>query len=741
MKFERQIKWLFALSVVIPIATVVAIGVVSHDRMMDDARRDTAAVLDVMVEHTTKVFETQELALDGIEEFIAGLDDAAIAQPATSARLASVTDRLEQTVSVWISAETGDVLAGSLPWRPGLNVAQMDYFIAQVENPDRYFVGKPFIGRTTNLPSFAMSRPRQTESGEFNGTIHVAIDPEYFERNFQRMERDVGGAAALFRADGTMLARHPARRPLANLGPESPVMQAIAANPQSGLIHGTSSVDGKQRIYAYQLIEPYGVYVGYGVDLPDRIVQWRWAMATIGLAAALASLLLCLATWLARRQANARLVTLVALQAETERRLSAENELVKVRSFETLGRMARGVAHDINNLLTVVIGNVEFLSDLAKTPPWSDAVKRALDAAISGGKLASGLLAYARTQVLNVQSFDPTAHLLGTRTLLSGIAGPRHPVHLDIVPDLPACRADLAMLDLCLGNLVTNAREAMPEGGDIRITARETLLEPADLDGNDSARPGHFVAIAVADQGIGMEPDVAARAFEPFFTTKPEGLGAGLGLSQVFGLMRQLNGHVTIDTAPGQGTTATLYLPLGAEAAPATARPTAAPAMRQPLPGTTAEAPVAATVTAPDATPDAGQPAPTGAAASAATPVMPRILVVDDQPEILSLIQMVLSRRGHAVVAASGGREALAILATDSRFDLILSDVVMPADMDGITLLRRVRSEHPTIRTALMSGYVPAANELGDLDVQVLPKPFNSKALVAFVQEVLGAAG
>ncbi len=742
MKVEKHIVWLFALSILIPLTAFVAIGIQTRAQLMEVAQRDTQAVLDVMQEHMRKTFETQELALDGIEDYIRGMSDADIAAPATSARLASVSDRLEQTVSIWISDAAGDVLAGSLPWRPGLNVAQMDYFLAQMEKPDRYFIGQPFIGRTTQRASFAMSRPRPSENGVFNGTIHVAINPEYFERNFQRIEQRAHGAAALFRTDGTMLARYPVPRTLGKLGPESPVMRAIAAEPQAGLLQGRSTIDGTSRIYAYQRLEPFGVYVGYGVDLPGRIREWLWFMLTSGLVAASASLLLCLATWRVMRSANARVLTLMALRNETERRLFAENELEKARSSETLGRMARGVAHDINNLLTVVIGNVELLSEVATTPPLSTAAQRALEAATSGGKLASGLLAYARTQVLQLRTFDPTAHLLGISNLLSGIAGPRHHLVFDVAQDLPACRADLSQLDACLCNLVANARDALPDGGKIQITAREAILEPEDLNGNASAKPGRFVAIAMADQGHGMEPDVAARAFDPFFTTKPEGLGSGLGLSQVIGLMHQFNGHVTIETAPGKGTTVTLYLPICDDASPSDATLTAAPAIPQPAPPKAAQEPTPSKLQeGPEEVQKAAKPEQSGEAASAAQPKQARILVVDDQPEILSLTQQILGGRGHDVVLASGGSEALAMLEKDCGFDLLLSDVVMPRDLDGITLLRRVKTEYPEIRIALMSGYVPSAEDLGDLDVLVLPKPFKSKALAAFVQEGLAAPG
>lgn len=713
VRSRQYIGALFVLSVLVPSGLFLGIAADSHEEVWRDATRDTEGIVNVLVEQARKVFETQELVLDLVGDMIRESSEEEIASPRTSLRLAALSRRLDQTVSLWITHATGLVVAGSVAWEPGLNLSGNDSFMALREGDEAHFVSAPYVGRATGQPSFALSRRRPSSSGDFMGIIHVAISPRYFEEYFQMAAHGLAGSAALFREDGTILAQHPVGPLPVRLTPGSAAMRAIAAQPDSGTIQGHSLIDDMPRVYAYRRVSPYNVYVGYGADMPGRLAEWRGRVLIEALITLGAMLLLCGVTWLVWRSLEARTQTLAALRNEGDLRHAAERQLQEARSLESLGRMARGVAHDFNNMLTVVIGNLETLEQVAKDDASRKAIEHARNAAEAGAHLAASLLAYARTQVLAIETVDVAQLLRRMHGLMQDIATPGLRVVLDIPPGLPGCHADTAQLQACIGNLVANARDASPAGGEVRISARPARLSAAELNGNPSAQPGAFVAIAVSDHGAGMTREVAVRAFEPFFTTKPEGAGSGLGLSQVFGLMRQLHGHVTIRTAAGQGTAVTLYLPanegqvLPEAAAMAPSPPGEAPAEAPPAEPVTVEKPAA------------------------------RILIVDDQPDVRAVAQTILARAGFRVVTASSGDEALRLLARDPAFDLVLSDVVMPDEIDGITLVRRLRETHPGMRALLMSGYAPGMEALGGLQIGFVRKPFNRKVLVDAVEAAL----
>jgi signal transduction histidine kinase len=707
MRAQFYLRLLFALSVIIPGAVFIASTTESYRRVWQDAEVHVDGTIAVMQEHAQRVFETQELVLDLVSDLIRETPPGEIATPSTNLRLANLADRLTQTVSIWIIDADGSVAAGSIEWPRGLNVTGFEYFEAQREADQPRFVSGRYIGRSTGQPSFALSRRRSSPDGSFNGIIHVAISPLYFEQYFGLVDRGRVGAASVFRADGTMLARFPPAPLPERLSADSPTLQAIADQPLAGRIQGVSTLDGVQRVYAYRRIGEFQVYVGYGANMPGHLAAWRMRVMQRGLGTLAIILLLSGITWLVSRSLAERQAALVRLKAESELREAMQQKLQEARSLEALGRMARGIAHDFNNLLTVVIGNLETLGRKLHDGASVRALEAAQKAAEAGAHLAASLLAYARTQVLKIETIKVQPFLTNLSGLLRDIATPTRRLVLDIAPDLPDCEADLAQLTACISNLVANARDATQPGATLLLAARRADLGPAELVENPAAQPGPFIAIALSDDGTGMTSETAARAFEPFFTTKAEGEGSGLGLSQVFGLMRQLRGHVTIQTAPGAGTTVTLFLPA---VVVDTARPVAHPS-RPAAPA---------------------QQDPEEAKSRSA-----RILVVDDQAEIRSLVEHILTRAGFSVVLAAGGDEAMRIFSGDRDFDLVLSDVMMPDDVDGVSLARRLRALDPSVRLLLMSGYAPGLEQIDGLRISVVAKPFTRRKLLDAVDSVL----
>nr|WP_255569362.1 ATP-binding protein [Neoroseomonas alba] len=347
--------------------------------------------------------------------------------------------------------------------------------------------------------------------------------------------------------------------------------------------------------------------------------------------------------------------------------------------MEGLGRLTGGVAHDFNNLLTAILGTVRALERHlgART---DERTRRLLSAAVAavdrGARLNASLLAFARRQPLVLATVDANALVQDFRPLLRRALDESVSLELSLDHRLPPCRADAAQLEAALLNLAINARDAMPRGGAIRIVTRRAWLQEQALAGNLEAQPGPYVAIEVRDTGEGMPADVRDRAFEPFFTTKKDGHGTGLGLSQVFGFVRQIGGHVAIQSTPRRGTTVTLYLPLGSEIEAAANRAAAAAAA-------------------------AGAAQVSGEGVS--------VLVVEDEPAVRAVAVEMLMDAGFSVLAAPDGPTALQLLREGVAVDILFSDVVMPGGMSGVDLARESRKLRPGIGVLLASGYAAEA--------------------------------
>jgi signal transduction histidine kinase len=264
---------------------------------------------------------------------------------------------------------------------------------------------------------------------------------------------------------------------------------------------------------------------------------------------------------LLRQQIAERDAAVAALESETAERRRAEAMLWQSQKMESIGQLTGGIAHDFNNLLTVVVTNLELLdARLTATPGLRKYVERALKGAARGSMLTQQLLAYARRQPLRPVAFDVDALIAGMSELLRGTLGST--VTLEVVAGSSGRRAeaDPHQLENVLLNLVINARDAMPQGGHVRVATALVDLGAVQAASLDSIVPGDYVALSVADTGTGMAPEVRDSAFEPFFTTKPIGKGSGLGLSQVYGFAKQSQGHVTLESEPGAGTTVTIYV-------------------------------------------------------------------------------------------------------------------------------------------------------------------------------------
>lgn len=394
----------------------------------------------------------------------------------------------------------------------------------------------------------------------------------------------------------------------------------------------------------------------------------------------------------------------VLIDVTEQRRL--EEELRQTQKMDAIGRLAGGIAHDFNNVLQVIRGYVEEL--FHAIPPgtgvWED-LEQIARATERAGTLTRQLLAFSRKQVLQPRVLDPNALVENMNRMLRRLIGEDIELVTLVDPGVGRVKADAGQLEQVLLNLVVNARDAMPRGGTITIETSRLEIEDDRSRPHHEMQPGVYVVIAVSDTGQGMDRETQARIFEPFFTSKEQGRGTGLGLSTVYGIVKQSGGHVHVYSEPGHGTTFRVYLPGCDEGGEPSRRRTDPPAQ----------------------------------VSGAET-----ILIVEDEDMVRRLASRVLRRQGYAVVEAPNGEEALRVAAAhEGPIDLLLTDVIMPR-MGGRELAERLLERHPGIAVVFMSGYTEnAIAQHGVLEpgTVLLEKPFTPAALLRTVRSVLDASG
>ena len=378
-------------------------------------------------------------------------------------------------------------------------------------------------------------------------------------------------------------------------------------------------------------------------------------------------------------------------------------QLHQAQKMEVVGQLTGGVAHDFNNLLFVISGNVEIVREKIDS---DEQIQRLLDlvltAAGRGADLTHRLLAFSRQQVLAPTVTNLNDFLSGVTDLLGRSLGEHIEINTKLAPDLWHCLADPSQVENALLNLAINARDAMPGGGNLTIETSNSHLSDEYAAAQADLEPGEYVLLTVTDTGEGIAPEHQEHIFEPFFTTKKIGDGSGLGLSMVYGFVKQSGGHMTVYSEVGEGTTFRIYLPRTLKALVA-------------------------------------QPTPRAAAGVQAVPEA-TILVVEDDLDVRTLAVALLSDAGYEVLEASSGPAALELLKEGQHVDLLLSDVVLPGGMSGPEINAQLRRDRPELRVLFMSGYaeqaVADARRLGDGEA-FLQKPFGKQDLLDKVREVL----
>jgi two-component system, NtrC family, sensor kinase len=659
--------------------------------------------LEVMQEQALKVFQSMNLALNSIDDLLGALSEREIAadEARLHQRLRQIQRELPEVQSIWIFGPAGhpQVITREYPAPESTDFSTEDYFQGPRDGQAGVYVGGIHQSVSGGEPYFTFDRARHDPGGRFSGVIEMSVLPSDFGRFYSDLASSAGLQLAMVRSDGTLLARYPPLPGELRLDERSGFRRTTAASPAGGFYTAKSTIDDVERRVGVRRLPGYPLYVVAGIDTAEIRKEWMGAMA-LHLIFGIPATAFLFGSLLFVLQRTKRLYD------EQDRREAAEVVMRQSQRLDAIGQLTGGVAHDFNNLLTIIMGNIETAQRLLDS--WTDGahikLARRLENAMAGAEraatLTKRLLAFSRQQPLAPTALDVNRILNGISDFLRQALG--ETISLEIVGSggVWPVQADRAELEAAILNLAVNARDAMPDGGKLTIEASNSHLDEVYCRQYPDVKPGQFVQIAVSDTGAGMAKDVLERAFEPFFTTKQSGQGTGLGLSQVYGFVKQSGGHVKIYSELGEGTSVKIYLP----------RSSAKYESRE----ATAEA-------AARGRPDE------------------RILVVEDDADVRAYVVETLGSLGYHVLQAAGASEALELLDQHQAIDLLLTDVVMPG-VNGRRLAEEAKQRNPALKVVFMTGYSRnAIAHQGRLDpgVTLIQKPLTSALLAAAVRQAL----
>jgi len=693
----RWLRWSMVLAAALPTLFFAAAAWTSYRDAVADAWTRVDRSARVGVEHASKVLETNETVARHILGTLGSstLEQARLRERELHEKLKDVVKGIPQIQSVWIIGSDGRAVATNRVFPVPRNVDFSDregltVYQAGMAGP---YVTAPQIGRITKEPFFDLTTRWDGPDGAWQGAVWVSLHPRYFSDFYDGLAEDEPALIVeLFRGDGVILAGRPAPAvPGARLPPDSPIRTMVAQGHSEGRVDGPSTADDQRHLVLFRKLERYPVYVDAGVSRATILEAWQRRTTLLAAFTFPTAMALIYIAWVALRRTQRELAAVRKLHEETEHRARAENALRQVQKLEALGRLTGGVAHDFNNLLMVISNNLHLLRRVEPSLAGSRQLAAIGRAVTSGERLTRQLLAFARRQPLHPEVLSLQERLPVLLALVAPTLGPRIEGQCTVEPDTPAVEVDAAELELAIINLAVNAKDAMPEGGQFRLSARSARPEETGL-------PGDFVVISVADTGAGIDPDVIERVFDPFFTTKPHGQGTGLGLSQVYGLCTQAGGTARVESTLGRGTEVKLYLPAAD--------------------GAKDSAPVAET--------------PGEAALDCS------VLLVEDNEDLAGVTSALLEGVGCRVEWASSGDAARDLIDRGAtHFDVVVSDMAMPGKLDGLGIAELLRERHPGMSVILITGYASQLHDASARGFTVLSKPCPPDALIAAVRNAL----
>ncbi|HEY1934151.1 MAG TPA: ATP-binding protein [Acetobacteraceae bacterium] len=699
------------LALLLPVLGLILGGWLAWNATLRDAQDALRRAAVASADRAAKVLDRQWLIASGVNDLLRGMDADAVAAHAVALRddIRATLRRFPQVAGVTVTDGAGHVLLSTSEYPIDGSAAAS--LLRAVQDPHvPWSIGGVIVDRLTGQSGVAIGTPWGGDAERPSGLVLTTESTGDFAAEERLLVGGRDASAILVRADGTELAKYPASQDAVATAWSPALPPSIPANPAGGTVWLHSAANGQDWLVGYAKLPHYPVYAGVGWSRSAIVAQWRDSIGMLlmfGIPATIA--LVALSMLLARRSQQAR-STDAALQEQRRQRATAEEALRQAQKLEDVGRLTGGIAHDFNNHLTVISSNIELLK--RRMPPEARPLLPLMDAAMQGVQRAAGLthrlLAFARQQPAEPEPLDMARLVNGMADLLHTALGETVTVEIGTANGLWQARVDANQMESAILHLAVNARDAMAVGGRLTIDVANVQLDATAAAGHGDVAAGDYVMVSVADTGAGMSPDVAARACEPFFTTKPPGKGIGLGLTTVNALLRQSDGHMTIASEKGHGTTVTLYLPRHLSESDTSI------------------------VRAPKA------------AAAASGVAGETVLVVEDDDAVRRSSAQALHEIGYQVLEAPDAMEAIRLIADRGGIDLLFTDVGLPGGVDGRALADAARTACPAIRILFTTGYARYAPRdacSGGSFGYFLAKPFTLEELGVKVREVLDAGG
>jgi signal transduction histidine kinase/ActR/RegA family two-component response regulator len=551
-----------------------------------------------------------------------------------------------------------------------------------------------------STPIFSFTDPKQLliplgrrlnqPDGSFDGIVATAFSPSALRSFFQTVNAGREGVVWVLHPDGLVLFREPSTtNPIGERVPDNPIVRAASRAP-TGSLRGPIGAGGPVLLTAYHQSAEPALIVAVSLSQREILAEW-WRQVTASLAVLALLGFAAAATWF-------------VLFRQIDARDAAEQALSRAQRLESIGRLTGGVAHDFNNMLTVILGNTSILRERAEPAQCGCELDQIEEAARRAADLTRRLLAFARRQplqpaIVDLNDLTRDLHPMLVRLLGEDITVALRPGTAPCLANVDAVQVESALMNLCV-----NARHAMPHGGLLSIETGDIMLDEAYARGDDDVTAGPHVMISVSDTGTGIAREHLAHIFEPFFTTKGAGQGTGLGLSMVYGMVRQSHGHARVYSEVGHGTTFKLYFP------------------------------AAAGVAAPRA------PAPSAACARGQGE---RILLVEDEDGVRRLAVRMLEQLGYQVTPAASAAQALEMARDMIRIDLLFTDVVLTEGLNGLQLADELTRQRPGMPVLYTSGYSEEILHRGghvERGSHLITKPYDRIMLAQAVGTALKAA-
>ncbi|HVQ05057.1 MAG TPA: response regulator [Burkholderiaceae bacterium] len=691
-----RLRAVIVLAILLPTASFAVVAAYLYNQEFRDARARLDRGARIAQEHALKLFETNEMLLQRMLDMLGNSTDAEVLARSDEIhlRLQRMAADLPQVQGLFVHGTDSRSLANSRVHPPPrqIDYSDREWYQAHRSGGVAVFVTQAIVSRSTGEQAFDMSRRRTLDDGSLAGSVHVSLRPRYLTEFYRELAASTPGLRTfVMRTDGSVLARWPeVGGDASQIRPDTPLMRKVAAGAISGEDEGASPFDGVDRLRSFRSLVKYPVVVVTGLDRAIVIDEWRRHCLLLALFVFPTTFGFAWMAWLALVRTREELDALQRLDDERARRQRVELALMQSQKLEAMGRLTGGVAHDFNNLLMVVNSNL-YLHRRMRPEVADSAQLAAIERAVgSGAKLTRQLLAFARKQALLPERIVLQERLPALLDLLRPLLGSSIALSCEVSADTGPIEVDAAELELALINLAVNAKDAMRGSGRLDIRARNAVA------GDPTPGSGAFVMLEVIDNGPGFEAAAVGRAFEPFFTTKPLGQGTGLGLSQVQALCHSAGGSAHIDSRPGGGARVRLYF-----------KRSGAPE---------------------DVHRDERR---------VAHDLSCRLLLVEDNDAVAHATRELLVSMGCTVYQAGGGEAALRYVDEHpGEVDVVLSDIEMPGDIDGIALASQLLKRDSPVPVVLMTGYAVRLEQAVRQQMDVLPKPCSP----AMLAEAIGRA-